>query len=241
MSKQTTALKRSNDRKTANAVLPSGKAAAIPNAFGLPAGKQGSCISATEYCSEICYAGNTSEVAFPSVLRLVNANFELLRDASRAEMITLLDEMISAFVADCVKRNAPQNFRIHWDGDFFSPIYVTAWAEICKRFPTVQFWVYTRVGTAATYLHAQRLPNLSLYFSADRDNVDVARFVESLGINIAYVGPTFSDGKAAFPGATRCPENNGALPLITAQGSACQRCGLCIHGRKSVLFSASKS
>ena len=36
-------LKRSNDRKVANAVSPNGKTPTIANTFGLPAGKAFSC------------------------------------------------------------------------------------------------------------------------------------------------------------------------------------------------------
>ena len=102
------------------------------------------------------------------------------------------------------------------------------------------FWVYTRVPTAATFLHKQRLDNLSLYFSADRDNINNARTLKSFGIRIAYVDDTFAQGKEQFPSAVRCPENNKAIPLADAKGSACEKCGLCIFGRNDVLFSKGK-
>jgi hypothetical protein len=90
------------------------------------------------------------------------------------------------------------------------------------------------------FLHTRKHDNLALYFSADPDNVAVAKYLETRGIRIAYVGRTFADGKAEFANATRCPENNKAMPLISEQGSACARCGLCVFGRKNVLFSSSK-
>ncbi|ALF00964.1 hypothetical protein SEA_SERENITY_97 [Mycobacterium phage Serenity] len=152
----------------------------------------------------------------------------------------LLSEMIADFVKDCDKRKAPKLFRIHWDGDFFSPTYVAAWARVIRDNPDVQFWAYTRVQTAAVYLHSQKLSNLALYFSADPDNVDVARFLEGKGIRIAYVDTTFAQGKALFPKAVRCPENNKAIDLISDKGSACARCGLCVNGRNNVLFSTTK-
>ena len=46
-------LKRSNDRKVANAVTKNGKQAAIANTFGLPAGKAYSCPGATTVCESI--------------------------------------------------------------------------------------------------------------------------------------------------------------------------------------------
>jgi hypothetical protein len=234
----TTTLTRSKDRKVANAVSASGKPL-IANTFGLPSGQQYSCPSATEYCSKICYAGKLEKI-YKGVSEVLLRNFDALRDASRDDMVSMLSEMVAEFVADCQKRHARPAFRVHWDGDFFSPAYACAWHKVIVAFPDVQFWTYTRVPTAATYLYAQKLPNLALYFSADRDNVTVARHLAGLGILIAYVDDTFTAGKAAFPNATRCPENNGALPLISDKGSACARCGLCVEGRKSVLFSATK-
>jgi Gene product 88 len=233
-----TTLTRSRDRKVTNAVSPSGNPL-IANTFGLPAGHAYSCPGATKYCESICYAGKLEKI-YKGVSAVLLRNFDALQNASRDEMVSMLSAMVAEFVAECEKRNARRMFRIHWDGDFWNPTYVTAWHKVIASHPDVQFWVYTRVPTAATYLHAQRLANLALYFSADRDNISIAKHLESQGILIAYVDDTFADGKAAFPKATRCPENNGALPLISAAGSACARCGLCVEGRKSVLFSATK-
>ena len=234
----TNTLKRSKDRKVTNAVTKSG-AAAIANSIGLPSGKQFSCTDQTDYCAVICYAGKLERLR-PNVSALLTHNWNLLRDADYATMVQLLADMIAEFRRDSDKRGATKVFRIHWDGDFFNGTYVAAWSKVIRANADIQFWAYTRVPSAATFLHAQRLGNLSLYFSADRDNVAVARTLDAAGINIAYVGDTFDEGKAEFSTATRCPENNGAMPLITPEGSACVRCGLCVKGRKSVLFSASK-
>jgi len=240
-------LERSNDRKVANAVKVSAKGEASPrikNAFGLLAGLKGSCGGATSVCLAGCYAGeesNGSEKIFPSVKALVTRNLDKLRDASLEDMVGMLDAMIQDFERDCEKWKAPKLFRIHWDGDFFSPRYVHAWAKVIEDHPDVKFWAYTRVWTAAVYLHRKDFANLGLYFSGDSENIETARRMEALGINIAYVDNTFADGKAQFPKATRCPENNRAIKLISDKGSACARCGLCIDGRNSVLFSFTKA
>lgn len=233
-----TTLKRSKDRKVTNAVTPSG-APAIANTFGLPSGVQFSCPDQTEFCGSICYAGKLEKI-YKGVSAVLLHNWDALRNASLDDMVVMLSDMVAAFVKDCDKRGAEKLFRIHWDGDFFSGVYVAAWSRVVAANPGVQFWVYTRVATAATFLHAQRHANLSLYFSADPDNVATARALAAKGIRVAYVGRTFADGKAEFSGAVRCPENNGAMPLITEAGSACARCGLCVNGRRDVLFSASK-
>jgi len=177
---------------------------------------------------------------FKGVKAVLLHNFDLLKDAPLEDMVIMLDAMIAEFVKDCDKRDAPKLFRIHWDGDFFSPVYAAAWSKVVQAYPDVQFWVYTRVAPSALFLHSMKLDNLALYFSADPDNIEVARILESRGINIAYVDTSFAKGKEQFPNATRCPENNKSIELISDKGSACARCGLCVNGRKSVLFSTTK-
>ena len=232
-------LTRSRDRKVTNAVSPNGKTPTIANTFGLPAGIEFSCPGATSFCSRICYAGKLEKI-YKGVRNILTDNFEQLVNAESGEMVSLISDMISEFRADCDKRDAPKLFRIHWDGDFFSPVYTAAWSKVIQANPDVQFWVYTRVAPSALFLHSMELDNLALYFSADPDNIEAARILESRGINIAYVDINFAKGKEQFPNATRCPENNKALPLISDKGSACVRCGLCVNGRKSVLFSTTK-
>ena len=112
-------LKRSNDRKVANAVSPNGKTPTIANTFGLPAGKNFSCPGATSICETVCYAGKLERV-YKGVKNTLLHNWELLRNADRNEMVRLISDMIAEFKADCNKRNAEKLFRIHWDGDFFS-------------------------------------------------------------------------------------------------------------------------
>jgi hypothetical protein len=95
-------------------------------------------------------------------------NWELLRNADNDTMVRLLDEMILEFIADCEKRNAEKLFRIHWDGDFFNDTYTNAWKTIITNYPEIQFWVYTRVRSAALILNG--IDNLSLYYSTDSEN-----------------------------------------------------------------------
>lgn len=240
-------LTRSKDRKVATVVTPNGKQSSIANAFGIPAGKQFSCPNETEFCGEICYAQNIENL-FKASHAVVLRNWELLKDADYATMVELLDEMVTEFSNQCDKRGVTKKFRIHWDGDLFSAVYTAAWSKVIRNHADIQFWIYTRVPTAAVFLHSQRHANLALYFSADPKNIDMARVMESKGILIAYVDTSFSAGKQSFPNATRCPENlNGGkrgaanrFPLINADGGACARCGICIDGKRNVLFSTTK-
>lgn len=232
-------LTRSKDRKVTNAVSPNGKTPMIANSFGLPAGKDFSCPGATSFCERICYAGKLEKV-YKGVRNVLTRNYDALRNATRDEMALMLSTMIKEFRAECDKRGAEKAFRIHWDGDFFSADYTRAWADVIAYNPDIQFWVYTRVLSSAILLNNKGFANLGLYFSGDRDNIAMARIAESAGINVAFVDTTFDEGKAEFPNAVRCPENNKAIALISEKGSACIRCGLCVNGRKSVLFSTTK-
>jgi hypothetical protein len=233
-------LKITKDRKVANSVTPSGKTARIANAFSLPAGKDMSCPGATPVCETICYAGKLEKL-FPSFRNTVMHNWDILKNASGPDMESMLFDIVADFAIQSDKWNAPPNFRIHADGDFFNADYTMAWIRVMESMPSVQFWVYTRNAYSATRIHKAGLVNCSLYFSGDSANVNIAKALNSTyGIKIAMLGDTFAEAKALFPKSVRCPENNKAIPLISTKGSACQVCGLCIDGRNSVLFSRSK-
>lgn len=236
-------LKRSNDRKVANAVSPNGKTPTIANTFGLPAGKQFSCPGATSICETVCYAGKLEKV-YKGVKATLLHNWELLRNADKETMVSLLDEMIVDFKKDCAKREASQLFRIHWDGDFFNDTYTYAWKTVIEKHTDVQFWVYTRVKSAALILKG--IDNLSLYFSTDDENADTAKELKSEhSVRLAYLGKTFaltSDKMRELTGkvGAKCPENNKQIPLISQNGSACVSCGLCVYGKADIRFSATK-
>ena len=232
-------LKRTQDRKTANLSTPNGKQSKIANAFSLPAGTAFSCPFATNFCDSICYAGKLERI-YKGFRAVVLHNFDILKDAKFGDMYNELHEMIDAFRADCDKWNADKLFRIHADGDFFSVDYATAWANVIADNPDIQFWAYTRVPFAIDILNG--LPNLGLYFSADRDNAQLAKVMANKGVNIAFVEDTFDDAKNAMAEmgikGARCPEqNNKDFGIINNDGGACVRCGLCVKGRGNVLFS----
>jgi hypothetical protein len=227
----------------ANLVTKNGKQAAIANTFGLPAGKAYSCPGATSVCESVCYAGKLEKV-FPTVKVNLLHNWELLRNADGETMVRLLNEMIIDFKADCVKRDAPMLFRIHWDGDFFNDTYAYAWKVVIDKHEDIQFWVYTRVKSAALIL--KDVPNLSLYFSADSENVKTAVDLKiNSGVRMAYLAKNFAIGQADVKEmigkpAAKCPENNKQIPLISTNGSACVSCSLCVYSKSDIIFSATK-
>jgi hypothetical protein len=151
--------------------------------------------------------------------------------------------MIQDFKQDCDKRNAQKLFRIHWDGDFFSDDYAFAWKHVILNNSDVQFWVYTRVASAANIL--KDLDNLSLYYSTDNENKEIAKDLSAGGIKLAYLSTTFALGREDMldligQGGVKCPENNKKIPLISKQGSACVTCGQCVYERNNILFSSTK-
>ena len=243
MTTDTLKLKRSNDRKVANLVTKNGKQAAIANTFGLPAGKNFSCPGATSVCESVCYAGKLEKL-FKGVKANLLHNWELIKDADQETAEILLSEMINDFRNDCIKKDAPMLFRIHWDGDFFNDIYTHAWKNVINNNPDIQFWVYTRVKSAALIL--KDVSNLSLYFSADSENVKTAVDLKiNSGIRMAYLAKNFAIGQADVKEmigrpAAKCPENNKQIPLISTNGSACVSCSLCVYSKSDIIFSASK-
>ena len=135
-------------------------------------------------------------------------------------------------------------FRIHWDGDFFSDAYAYAWKNVIETHGDIQFWVYTRVKSAALIL--KDVSNLSLYYSTDDENKEIAFDLKTNSkVRLAYLGKTFASTEDTMkeltgkPGA-KCPENNKSIPLISSNGSACVSCGLCVYGKADIRFSASK-
>jgi hypothetical protein len=246
-----TALKRSSDRKVTNAVTASGNAKGA-NSFGLPSGVAFSCPGATSFCEKICYAGKLEKV-YTGVRNVLMHNWNLLNGADFDTMHSLIWDMLVSFEDETRKQiakgvNASYDFRIHWDGDFFSRDYAEAWARAIVEFPMINFWVYTRSFTGPVQVIdiLAGIPNLTVYLSADPVNIAEANNVAAMypGVFIATVADTFADAKATIVDNSRktypCPENGKRIPLITEKGSACIRCGICPKGRGDVLFSVKK-
>lgn len=249
-------LTRSKDRKVTNAVSPNGKTAVLANAFGLPAGQAFACPGATSFCERICYAGKLEKI-YKGVKSILVSNFETLLYADYLNGIDgMADElfhMVNDFVVETMVRNekgkpATYDFRIHWDGDFFSRDYAQAWANVIELFPDVNFWVYTRSFTGSVNVIdiIAGIDNLTVYLSADPVNIDEANRVagEFPGVFIATVADTFAEARETIIDQSRksydCPENGKRIPLIDAKGSACIKCGVCVKGRGDVLFSVKK-
>ena len=227
-------LKRSKDRKVANSLTPS-NGVRIANSFGLPAGKAYSCPNATAVCESVCYAGKLEKIYKGTRDNLLH-NYNALVLADFSSMVAMLDKMIIDFENDCNKFGAEKLFRIHWDGDFFSVLYATAWRKVIMMHPETRFWAYTRVPSAVSVL--RNLDNLSLYFSTDSENVDVAmRLMQTFNVKLALLGKTFTTAKElANVRSAMCPEQRKQVAL----NGACVSCGICVKGNANIAFSISK-
>jgi hypothetical protein len=90
------------------------------------------------------------------------------------------------------------------------------------------------------------IDNLSLYYSTDKDNKDIAiKLNKDKGIRLAYLADTFAIGQADLKEmigkvGAKCPENKKAIPLIDKEGSACVKCSLCVDNKADIVFSAKK-
>lgn len=241
-------LKLSGDRKVSTKnrwqlVKKTGNYVAKPkvfNSFGLPAIL--SCPEYTEWCMQVCYAFNLQR-AWSTVDNLVNHNLSLLKacGSNVSRMVTLLSEMIESIDW---KGTTPV-FRWHWDGDIFSRQYAIAIAETCRKFPNIQFWLYTR---SFDYIpEIIDIPNLTVYLSVDAYNLDKAieTYDRHPSLLIAACHETWDGAesimrKVVSRNAPRCPELTHKIPLVTESGEgACVACGLCIYGRNHVRFASS--
>lgn len=242
----TTGLKRTYDRKvTPLATGGTDPRAKVGNSFGLPSGLAYSCPFATPACLKVCYAGRLEKL-FKAMLALLMHNWALLKGADIVRMSHLLCDMVGEFWKEAEKYGAEKIFRIHWDGDFFSRDYTLAWSYTIQQYPDVQFWTYTRNPEAATFLHRERLPNLSLYFSADEHNRDHAASLSFQGVKLAVMADTFDQARTLSKAVSgyngiACPEQVGHVPLIEPNGKgACAECRLCIEGNNAIRFSVTK-
>jgi hypothetical protein len=252
----TAALRRSTDRKVTNAIRVGRNGTTVSaigaNSFGLPSGRAFSCPGQTNFCERICYAGKLEKV-YKGVKAILMHNWNLLSGASREETTALLFDMVQEFrneTDDLIAKgkDASYDFRIHWDGDFFSRDYAQAWADVIGVFPDIRFWVYTRSFDSNVNVIdiLAGIPNLTVYLSADVDNIALANEVASQypGILIATVADTFAEARETIVDNARkgynCPENGKRIPLISTKGSACIACGICPAGRGDVLFSVKK-
>lgn len=99
-----------------------------------------------------CYASSL-ESAFSSVRNAHWQNFDAIKGMTSEAMATLILKELPKGV---------KVVRIHSSGDFFSRDYFTAWLQVAKNRPEIQFFGYTKV---LDYVQATKPQNFKLVYS----------------------------------------------------------------------------
>jgi hypothetical protein len=196
----------------------------------------------------VCYA----DPWFPAVRRLLDANWVEYQKCKRS--VGALVEMLLPVVGEshlrAVKRGVPHVFRWFWAGDIPGRNFAHTIRKVALFYYESQFWLYTRNFDVVRLLKA---PNVTVYLSVDRDNVDAALkcWRANRWVKLAFCGDTWGETEdlaSRFDGerkGPRCPELVGKLPMVvwgdggTGHG-ACVECGMCITGVNNVRFAAQK-
>ena len=225
----------------------------IYNSFGLPA--HTSCPGSTPFCDNYCYAARLE--GQDRVKKLLLRNYRLLQEASTIEgKVVLLREMIYRYCrqADQQKLTRTERiFRIHWDGDFDSLDYASAWAVVIRDNPGISFWVYTRSFTSELNVVPllSNIPNLAFYLSVDEYNFTRSQevLIENPNLRVAWCAVDYRSARELAQQASRrvvyCPENRGTIDLMSYQEKAasgqgaCITCGICPKGLNDIMFSTS--
>jgi len=217
------------------------------NSYGLMPGPEGSCPHATfgkGGCMEV-KDGNVRPVCYvyrsfrnKAVKTALEHNTNLMKQASQAEMVAILDEEFSRFERVESKSKDPcYMYRLHWSGDIFSARYAKAIAKAVKKHPDTTFWIYTR---SLPYVkHIAGVDNLTVYISVDEVNCDKAleewKKHDNTKVKLAHMSiekPKSASGRAFKD----CPTDVGRLPYE----KACTRCQLCIKGDVNIWFKTKK-
>ena len=198
--------------------------------FGLPSGTAKLCPGMTPTCRRVCYAVRMQAFR-PQAAKLYRKN---LQRTKRKDFV----KRVRAFLCS----QGVRVVRIHTAGEFVSPRYARKWLRIIARSPKVKFFTYTRVWQLQDFAEVlgelARLPNLSLWYSCDRDT-GLPEVVPPR-VRIAWlmtasdeVPPATADlvfrtqalrkhPAEAVNGVAVCPAENGTTPSTT-----CDRCRLC--------------
>lgn len=155
--------------------------------FSLPA--KTTCPSATTICLLVCYALR-GRFRTKAHVELYARNFR----------VTATD----AFIRMAIRAlGFVKVLRIHVSGDFYDVDYVRRWIAICSACPHTQFFAYTRSwkeGPAMldALVEFSRLPNVSLWFSEDRDTAGRAPYVPGVRVAFLVHGPEDNDLVPAY-------------------------------------------
>jgi hypothetical protein len=208
--------------------------------FGLPSGTLKLCPGMSPACRSVCYAVRVQGFR-PQAAKLYRRN---LRLAKRKDFV----RRIRAFLI-C---EGIRVVRIHTGGEFATVRYARKWLRIVERSPRVRFFTYTRAwripAIAEVLERMSQLPNMVLWYSADRDTglpetippkVRIAWLVtkpdEHVPVDADLVFRSQSLRKThavELDGVPICPAENGQPTPTT-----CDRCRICWRPAEPKRFS----
>ena len=178
---------------------------------------------------QTCYMAKIVAI-YKAVGNVLAKNTDMLQGKSVDEMTAVCTATVEAFI----KKNKNTNlfFRLHYSGDFFSKEYVQAWARVVKKFPQVQFWVYTRSHDLIEPILG--LDNITVFLSCDPSNfVEVKKIYEKYKEKHSNLGMAFMGNDAPNQEENRwvkCPEITGKVK--NDDKGACSKCRLCVNNYK---------
>ncbi len=196
----------------------------------------GGCIALKKEGGKVktCYMDKLAK-AYPALGESLKFNTEQLKNKSIDEMVVSLTEMMQLFI----NKGAGNifYFRLHYSGDFFSVDYVKAWDIVLKRFPEIQFWVYTRSFDLFNEFDPIELlsknDNITIFLSVDPINKDRGfklyndKYINTRNVGLAWMGNTQPEGHRWVT----CPETSGKIKNGPTIG-ACAKCRLCVDNYK---------
>lgn len=198
--------------------------------FSIPSGGK-ECVGLSKVCREVCYARRTEQYR-PKAAARYRRNLALSKTKGFVRRVRAF------LIAHHVRV-----VRIHTGGEFASSRYVRKWRRIIARSPRVKFFSYSRAWRVpAVRLELERLaelPNLQLWYSADRETGLPSNVPER--IRLAWLMVDKDDlppGRvdlifrvralrrvplAEWNGVPVCPAESG----VSGPKQTCDRCRMC--------------
>jgi ferredoxin len=120
--------------------------------FDLPSVK--TCLNCDD-CKDKCYA-KKAEVQYADTEIYRQTNYHLFLNKP---------ELLKQLIVEQLTNTKMSVVRIHSSGDFFSQSYIDFWNDIIAMFPSIQFYVYTKVDSILDFTAIKQNSNFNLISS----------------------------------------------------------------------------
>lgn len=195
---------------------------------GATTGSGGCCsLKCKDGKRSICYVENIMNI-YKGVKNVLTDNTTFINSASVDELTEAFTNTFDTFR----KNNTPDKryFRLYWSGDFNRMEIVEALTKVMPEFQDIQFWFYTRsFWVVPSFVD---LKNVSIYISADPENICVAdavykKYKNNNNVGISWMGNEIPNGFKYH--WVKCPAVTKKLP----NNGNCADCKLCMtHSEK---------